>query len=366
MIICDDSHALIEQVKAAADTRSPFNIVGGNSKSFIGVSQAKESLSVASHTGVISYEPTELVITARAGTPLHELNAELASEGQMLAFEPPVNPGSTIGGVLACGLSGPRRPYSGSARDFILGMRVVNGHGQDLQFGGEVMKNVAGYDVSRLQVGAFGTLGVLLDMSMKVLPIAECERTLYHQIDTAHDTGALIALARQPLPVSATLISGRDQYMRLSGSQSAVDVAANLLGGDTISNEESPWQAVRDHTHAFFADERPLWRLSVPEYAPPLPLDGDWLIEWGGALRWLKSSESAQHIFKETGKVQGHATCYSATDDAAAVFQPLQGMMCSLQRRVRDSFDPLRLFNPGRFHPELDMGPAGQPAPISA
>jgi len=362
----DDAENLTAQVKAAFNSRSPINIIGGNSKQFLGVTKPARELRTTDHSGVINYEPTELVVTVRAGTPLDALTAELAAQGQMLPFEPPAFPASTIGGVLACGLSGPRRPYSGSARDFVLGMRVINGRGQALRFGGEVMKNVAGYDVSRLQVGAFGTLGVLLDASMKVLPIPECEQTLHRRLERDNNLEALIALARQPMPVSATLVQSRDQYIRLSGSTSAVAAAVELLGGDKVAAADEPWQSVRDHTHPFFSDPKPLWRLSVPDYADDLALEGDWLIEWGGAQRWLKSDLPAEQIFAAAQQAQGHATRFSPTSDASAVFQPLQGAMRTLQQRVRDSFDPLRLFNPGRFHPEIDADEIAHPTPVGA
>lgn len=364
----DDSQALVEQVQTAVAVNQPVDIQGSGSKPFgrdasgLMMQQDSSALSVTTlrHTGIVSYEPTELVVTVRAGTPLPELIAVLRSEGQMLPFEPPqMNsgnlPGGTIGGVIACGLSGPRRPWVGSARDYILGTQIINGHGQALSFGGEVMKNVAGYDVSRLQVGAFGTLGLLLDLSMKVLPLPETEITLQHEIDQVHDLSSLIALARQPLPLSATLLAGRQRYLRLSGSAVAVEAAARQLGGNRVKDADAPWQGVRDLTHVFFDDERPLWRLSVADHAPPVELPGDWLLDWGGAQRWLKTEAPAEQIFKLTEAVGGHATRYSPVAGCEPVFQPLSGAMQRLQARLRQSFDPHCLLNRGHFHPELEQ-----------
>ncbi|ASJ72963.1 glycolate oxidase subunit GlcE [Granulosicoccus antarcticus] len=357
----DDSSALLQRVKQAVDTASHLVIKAGNSKSSLGNAgsdaNTAEPLSVLSHTGVISYEPTELVVTVRSGTTMQELNAVLDEAGQMLPFEPPCLPGSTIGGVLACGLSGPRRPFSGSARDYVLGTRIINGQAQDLSFGGQVMKNVAGYDVSRLQIGTWGTLGVLLDVSMKVLPKPELELTLV-QAATEHDTRGFSPLMRQPLPLSAAMLIGEHRYLRLSGSEAAVMAAATELGGDRLSEEDAQiWQSVRDHEHEFFtslAQDASLWRISVADHAPALTLPGEYLYEWAGAQRWLKTTAPAAEVFAAARAVGGHASRYSASLDDSAAFQPLDGVMKKLQSRVRDSFDPLRLFNRGRFHPELD------------
>lgn len=374
----DDSAALLEQVQQAAATGTPLTITAGNSKSMLGntglgntglgnsdpAASGTPTLSVLSHTGIISYEPTELVVTARAGTRLDELNRALDEAGQMLPFEPPVLPGGTIGGVLACGLSGPRRPFAGSARDYVLGTRVINGQGQDLSFGGEVMKNVAGYDVSRLQVGAYGTLGVLLDVSMKVLPRPEKELTLVHDA-AAHDTAAFAALLRRPLPLSGAMLIGERRYLRLSGSEAAVTAAARELGGESLSEQGAAiWQAVRDHEHAFFTQAAAglrLWRISVADHAPAVDLPGEWLHDWAGAQRWLQSDAPADAIYRAVKAMGGHATRYAPGPADEPAFQPLEGGMQRLQARVRDSFDEQRLFNRGRFHPELDLPTDGAP-----
>lgn len=362
----DDSAALLDSVQQAAAKATPLNIEAGNSKSVLGNVRPEEGLaqrlSMLSHAGIISYEPTELVVTVRSGTRLDALKQTLDEAGQMLPFDPPVLPGGTIGGVVACGLSGPRRAFAGSVRDYVLGTRVINGQGQDLSFGGEVMKNVAGYDVSRVQVGAFGTLGVLLDISMKVLPRPEMELTLVHEAK-AHDTAAFASLLRRPLPLSGAMLIGTHRYLRLGGSEAAVSAAARELGGETVTGEDHDiWQAVRDHEHDFFCDtgtgER-LWRLSVADHALAVDLPGQWLHDWAGAQRWLRSEASAEDIYRAVKQVGGHATRYAPGPVGEAAFQPLEGVMQRLQSRVRDSFDPQRLFNRGRFHPELDsLSPA--------
>lgn len=368
----DDSASLLEQVQGAVASESPIRIEGGNSKAALGnqlpglsasAEDATAALNTLSHQGIITYEPTELVVTVRAGTRMVELNDALTAAGQMLPFDPPVFAGATIGGVLACGLSGPRRPFSGSARDYVLGTRVINGQGQDLSFGGQVMKNVAGYDVSRVQVGAWGTLGVLLDVSMKVLPLPELELTL-KQSCRHGDLQAFVPLMRKPLPLSGAMLIGDERYLRLSGSEAAVKAAASQLGGDVLE-DNSIWNSVRDHTHPFFNDTqnaatatgKTLWRISVSDFAPPLGLAGDWLHEWAGGQRWLLSELSADEIYRVVGAAEGHAMRYSTGQAGEPAFQPLVGAMQTLQSRVRDSFDPLRLFNRGRFHPELDVSP---------
>lgn len=353
----DNTEHLVDQVQQAINNKTPINIVGGNSKSFLGRTQDGLSLQTSAHTGIVNYEPTELVVTVRTGTPMTELNSLLRDNGQMLPFEPPVLGSGTIGGVLACGLSGPARPFAGSARDYVLGMRVISGQGKALRFGGEVMKNVAGYDAARLHVGAYGTLGLLLETSMKVLPLPEATLTLQRKLHDANSTADIVAMMRQPIPISAAAIIGTTQYVRLSGSASAVAAAAKTVGGDPLENSDAFWQSVREFDHPFFSnDDRPVWRISVPEFTAPMDLDGDWLLDWAGAQRFLKTDIDAELIYAAAAAANGHASCYSSAkmDATVPLFQPLTGGMMALQHRVRDSFDANRIFNPGRYHPELD------------
>ncbi|MFK7890603.1 MAG: glycolate oxidase subunit GlcE [Granulosicoccus sp.] len=361
---CDSSELLRDQVAEATESQSILRIAGGNSKASLGnaVPDTPEHpvrpLSTRSHCGIISYEPTELVVTVRSGTALQSLNAELEKAGQMLPFEPPELPDSTIGGVLACGFSGPRRPFSGSARDYVLGVRVINGAARDLSFGGQVMKNVAGYDVSRLQIGAWGTLGVMLDISMKVLPKPEVEMTLVQE-SAPGDTAAFATFLRRPLPLSGALLIGRQRYFRLSGSEAAVRAAALGMGGDSVEHGDELWRSVRDHTHEFFTSPseagKTLWRISVADHAPALSLSGDFVYDWAGAQRWLLSDEPADNIFEQARALGGHAMRFGPGNSEDPAFQPLNAAMLKLQSRLRDSFDPQRLFNRGLFHPELDQ-----------
>lgn len=346
----DVSRKLREQVQAAFESREPLRIVGGGSKAFYGRAVAGSLLAAGEHRGVTDYEPMELVITARAGTTLREIEETLAGEGQMLPFEPPhYGDAATLGGTVACNLSGPRRAYAGAARDFVLGTRVVNGRGEMLTFGGQVMKNVAGYDVSRLMTGALGTLGVLLEVSLKVLPRPELEVTLVQErqqddaLERLHDWAGL------PLPVSASCIHDGKLYVRLSGSDAGVTAARRQVGGEELPHGTDLWDHVREHRHAFFQREGTLWRLSVASDAPVPP--GEVLLEWGGALRWLYSDASAEQVRDWADAGGGHATRFRGGE--GEVFHPLPAGLLAVQRRLKEAFDPAGILNPGRMYPEL-------------
>lgn len=352
----DHSDSLREAVIRAADQKTLLDIQGGGSKRFYGREPQGQPLDVTGHRGVVSYEPSELVITARAGTPLSQLRSTLTEGGQMLGFEPPSFGGSaTVGGAVACGLSGPRRPYAGSARDLVLGIRMLNGKGEILKFGGQVMKNVAGYDVSRLMTGALGTLGVILDVSLKVLPRPALEATLVQQLPVERALETMNRWAGQPLPISATCHDGQTLFIRLSGAAPAVEKAAGQLGGERLGPEESAsfWISLREQTHEFFADATPLWRLSLPAAAPMPRLPGNWLLEWGGAQRWLRSVASAEDIRKEAVAAGGYATLFRGGDRRGLVFQPLDPVLLRLHRNLKQAFDPRGIFNPGRMYPEF-------------
>jgi glycolate oxidase FAD binding subunit len=341
------------EVSAAARDGRRLRIRGGGSKDFYGRASAGAVLDLSGHRGIINYEPTELVITARAGTPLHEIETALAAQGQMLAFEPPHFGGrATLGGTIACNLSGPRRPYAGSGRDFVLGARIINGKGELLSFGGEVMKNVAGYDLSRLMAGALGTLGVLLELSLKVLPRPEAEVTLVQQLDGAW---ALAALQRWPhLPISAALFDGERLHLRLSGAASAVEASAAQIGGERLPGAERFWNDLKEHRLPFFAaSPQPLWRLSLAANAPQLEIEGEWLYDWGGAQRWLRSSGAASEIRAAVQQAGGHATLFRHEGGADEVFQPLAPGMAQIQRQLKQAFDPLGILNAGRMYREF-------------
>ena len=343
---------LAEQVTHAYREKQPLRILGGGSKALQGHPVSGNKLCLSHYQGIINYEPSELVITARAGTPLHTIEAALAEQGQMLGFEPPLcGNTATLGGTIACGLSGPRRPYSGAARDFVLGCRIINGKGELLNFGGQVMKNVAGYDVSRLMCGAQGTLGVLLDISLKVIPRPQQERSLSLQCDEIQATSLLSRLGRQPLPISATRYQDGQLCIRLSGSESAVTAATTLIGGELLPQGDQLWQQLREQQHPFFKQQR-YWRLSLPPACKPIPgeLVTEQLIEWGGAQRWIRSEAIPEQIWNWAKQQGGHATLY--TPDGA-YHQPLEHGLYMLSQQLRQSFDPHWILNPGRLYTEL-------------
>jgi glycolate oxidase FAD binding subunit len=345
---------LIEQLQAANTDGTPLAIEGGGSKAFYGRACEGRPCLVGGHSGVIDYTPAELVISARAGTPLAELEAVLEQSGQMLAFEPPhFGTTATLGGTIACGLSGPRRPYVGAARDFVLGVRCINGKGELLRLGGQVMKNVAGYDLSRLLTGSLGTLAVLLDIHLKVLPRPENDVTLVQTCTADEAILRCNSWAGQPLPLSGACHTDGQLHLRLSGSAQGVAAAAATIGGDTCEDGPDFWQRLREQQLPFFQDDTPLWRLSVPPAAPGLSLDGEQLLDWGGAQRWLKSLATPEHIRDVTAANGGHATLYRHGDSNGTVFHPLPPGMLALHRRLKQSFDPAGILNPGRLYAEL-------------
>jgi glycolate oxidase FAD binding subunit len=349
----DASAEFEERLLRAAAEGTPLDIVGGGSKSFLGRITQSEPFDVSAHRGVVSYEPTELVITARAGTPLSEIEMLLGESGQMLAFEPPrFDAAATLGGTVASALSGPRRPYAGSVRDFVLGITLMNGEGRTLRFGGQVMKNVAGYDVSRLMVGAMGTLGVLLEVSLKVLPLAAQTTTLGFSLDGAGAIEQMNALAAKPVPLSGAYYDGERLYLRLSGTPGGVAKAVERLGGD-VMEDTSRWHDLREQRLEHFHTQVPMWRLSVPPATPPLTLPGETLMDWGGALRWLRSEAPGEEIRAAVTKVGGHATLYRNGDRQGEVYQPLSRALLSLHQRLKASFDPKGILNRGRMYKDL-------------
>ena len=292
----DITESLQAAVRRAYETKTPVRIVGGNSKPFLGREVSASPLHLSTHTGVLTHEPTELVVTVRSGTRVKDLGGLLASQGQMLPFDPSsYAPSSTIGGVVASGLSGPRRPYTGAVRDFILGARLINGRGNRLRFGGEVMKNVAGYDLSRLMAGAYGTLGVLLDISFKVLPLPEVEFTLKRNETATQAIEHFNRLARKSIPLSAAAWAEGVSYLRLSGSEIAVHAAIEQLAwGEVDGNGDTFWATLRDLTHPFFSSNEPLWRFSVPPDTPLETFGGEMIIDWGGGSTLAQNSRGCR------------------------------------------------------------------------
>ncbi len=353
------------RIQTASEKKQPLRIRAGGSKDFYGnpvETSLATPLDVSGYKGVIDYEPKELVLTVRAGTLLVDLEKLVDDAGQMLPFEPPhFSPTATIGGTVACGFSGPRRPYAGPIRDFVLGTRIINGKAEDLQFGGRVIKNVAGYDVSRLMVGALGTLGVLLDISFKVLPKPQAQLTLQFEMDEARAITTMNEWAGKPLPLSATSFFEGVLRVRLSGAQVAVDAARAKLGGELVSNGEAHWLSIKEHTHAYFAlaqANMALWRVSVPTTSPAtneaLAIDGQsCLVEWGGGLRWIAADINAITLREKVNQLGGHATLFRANSTAqntANTFHPLETGVAKIHRRLKDAFDPAGIFNAGRYY----------------
>ncbi|WP_243488473.1 glycolate oxidase subunit GlcE [Massilia violaceinigra] len=342
------------QVLAAASDGRALRIRGGGSKDWYGQASEGDILDTRPHSGIVDYEPTELVITARCGTPLAEIEAALAERNQMLAFEPPhFGSSATIGGVVASGLSGPRRASSGALRDFVLGAVLMDGKGEVLTFGGQVMKNVAGYDVSRLLAGSMGTLGLMLQHSIKVLPRALCDTTLRFALDEIDALKRLNEWAGLPLPISASCWHAGELTVRLSGAQAAVIAAARTLGGEPVEEGALFWAALREQRHAYFDGAGSLWRLSVPSTTGAIILRGAQLIEWGGAQRWLKvdaDATMAQNIRRAVTAVGGHATLFRGGDKSVGVFQPLAPGVARIHQRLKAAFDPSQVFNPGRMY----------------
>ncbi len=340
-----------ERVREAAGSATALRIVGGATKDFYGARLEGEPLAMSGYAGVIAYEPKELVVTVKAGTRLADLEAVLAAERQMLAFEPPhFGEAATIGGTVAAGLSGPRRPYAGAVRDFVLGARIVNGKGEDLSFGGRVIKNVAGYDVSRLMAGAFGTLGIVTELSFKVLPIPPVEATLAFEMDEATATTQVNRWAGQPLPLSATAWQGGRLLVRLSGAASAVAAARGRMGGEEVADGAAYWRDLREHRLPVFDPARALWRLSVRPTAEPIATPHPQLVEWGGGLRWVSGDLDPLSIRSTVERAGGHATLFRGGDRAAGVFHPLKPAIARIHRRLKEAFDPSNILNPGRMY----------------
>ena len=357
----------IERIRAAAASGSPLRIRGGGSKDFYGEVTGGELLETGSHAGITSYEPSELVVTVRAGTPLAELEAVLAEKGQCLPFEPPhFEGGATVGGMVAAGLSGPARASVGALRDYVLGVSMINGRGEALTFGGQVMKNVAGYDVSRLMVGAMGTLGLITDVSLKVLPVAPAEATLKFAMTQAQALERLNAWGGQPLPLNASCwvddAGMPTLFLRLRGAVAAVEAACKSLGGERQDNAAvaPDWALCRDQRLPWFLERggRDLWRLSVPQTTPALDLPEAPLIEWHGGLRWLRAAATdAARVREAAAQAGGHATLFIAGSDtattAAGRFAPLAAPLDRIHRELKREFDPAGIFNRGRMYPGL-------------
>ncbi len=343
-------------IRAAGEARRPLRIRAGGTKDFYGQAMVGDILDPRAYTGIVEYDPSELVITARCGTPLADLDHAMHERGQMLAFEPPhLGQGATVGGMVAAGLSGPRRQAAGSVRDFVLGARVMDGHGNPLTFGGQVMKNVAGYDVSRVMAGAFGTLGLILEVSLKALPLPVAEATLRFELPEERTLELLNQWAARPLPISACAWRAGDLGVRLSGARAAVEAARVRLGGELIDPAQATqfWTGIREQSDPFFATDLPVWRLSVRSTAAALRIPGDQLIEWGGALRWCATSADARTVRDRAMQAGGHATLFRNGDKSVGVFTPLDPVIAAIHRNLKAVFDPHGIFNRGRIYSDF-------------
>ncbi len=354
---------LVDRIRAAAAAKQPLCIRGGGTKDFYGGEPVGEPLDLRPLAGISRYEPSELVVSVRAGTSLAELEAALAEKGQCLPFEPPrFAPGGTVGGMVAAGLAGPARMSVGGLRDYVLGATLINGRGEVLSFGGQVMKNVAGYDLSRALPGSLGVLGVIAEVSLKVLPRPRAVATLRLELDAAVAIRRVNELLGQPLPLNASAWWDGMLVLRLAGAEAAVQSALKSLGGERVDEAMAGpfWLGLRDHSDEFFMGATravesgaALWRLSVPSVTPPLKLSGEQLVEWGGAQRWICTSAPAATLREAAAAAGGHAVLFRARDKSAGSFAALPLALQRIHRGLKRAFDPAGIFNPGRLFPGL-------------
>ena len=347
--MADRSRELVERIRQAIAVNTPLRIVGQDSKAFMGRRAAGEVVSTAGHTGLIEYEPTELVVAARSGTRLDELNEQLEAHGQCLGCEPPEFGGATIGGTLACNQSGPARPWLGSIRDHVLGIRLVNGRGEHLHFGGRVMKNVAGYDVSRLQAGAMGTLGLITEVTLRVFPRPERRATAVLEMGAVEALRVMSEESREGGPLSgACWVDGR-LFLRYSGLDAAVADRLRRRGGAALQGDEIFWRNVREQRLEFFSGDGPLWRISGRSAATHGG-DGPWLLDWGGAQRWLRGSREWPELISLAESMGGQLGLYRGGDRDGEVLHPRTPAQQRLHRALKQAFDPQGIFNPGRLY----------------
>jgi glycolate oxidase FAD binding subunit len=389
-------HRITQQIRSASAAHTPLRIRGGGSKDFYGQSLSGQVLDMAALQGIVSYEPSELVVTVKAGTPLAELEATLAEQGQCLPFEPPrynatgtafapagaeaqpysgnaaAVPAGTVGGMVAAGLSGPARASVGGVRDYVLGVQMLNGKAEHLTFGGTVMKNVAGYDVSRLIAGSWGMLGVITEVSLKVLPVAPAEATLCFAMPQAEALKQLNHWGGEPLPLNASawvhsaenFANQPTLFVRLRGAVAAVEAACKKLlaqcPGTRLDNAkgQADWAMCRDMQLPFFTQpphaDACLWRLATAQTAPALDLPYPTLVEWHGAQRWLWAPlQDGARIRAAAQQAGGGATLFIAApailQRATGRFDALKPPLDKIHRQLKAEFDPAGIFNPGRL-----------------
>ena len=346
----DIKDEIARKIKDAYKRQLPLEIKAGGTKHFYGRQVQGEPLVLSEHIGITEYEPSELYITARSGTPLREIEQTIARQKQMLPCDPPYfGSTATLGGMIATGLCGPRRAHAGAVRDCILGSEIINGKGEYLRFGGKVMKNVAGYDVSRLMCGALGTLGVIMSATLRVIPKPACEHTIALTLNSRDAIHKMNKWASTPLPITATFHDGRDLYIRLSGSLSTVETCTKRIGGERVDWHDVFWVNVKEQAHECFLTDLPLWRISVPPNAEPLGISGLCAMEWNGALRWYATDTESAHIRTAAERAGGHA-CLFRNGDAEHPFHPLSQAVLAIHQKLKQAFDPARILNPGKMY----------------
>ncbi len=348
------------RVIAANQSGTALRLRGAGTKDFYGEQFQGDVLDLSGHSGIVDYEPSELVVTARCGTTIAEIEQTLAARGQFLAFEPPAfqhqgragATGPTLGGAIAAGLSGPRRMQVGAARDFVLGARLLTADGEELRFGGSVMKNVAGFDVSRLLCGSLGILGVITEVSLKVLPRPRCERTLQLRLPQGEAIDVFNRSGSLPLPISAAAWIDGVAWIRLSGAEPAVAAGLDRLGGAVVDDATAAafWDSLRHQSHPFFSAET-VWRASVPSTAPPLAVKEPTLIEWGGALRWYGGG--TDEVRSRAAASGGTALVWAGKAPSSPRFHPLSPVVAEIHQRLKQRFDPRGIFNRGRLVADL-------------
>lgn len=343
-----------ERINLAHESKTVLHIKGGGSKLFFtGRNPDAEVFDCSTYNGIVSYEPSELVITVRAGTTLKAVESMLASKGQQFPFEPPAySSATTVGGMVASGFSGPRRPYAGAVRDAVLGVKMLNGKGEVLQFGGQVIKNVAGYDISRLVTGSFGTLGIILEVSIKVVPKPVAENTFYREVAPGRIFSEIRKLRCATNSITGLACDGERIFYRLAGSKQSLKQIAQKLGGDTESETQQFWKSFNNQQLDFFNDDAPIWRISVPPATSELDFAGDSVLDWGGALRWVKSSKSACDIKAMASAAGGHAMLFRSASKQSMSGELLSPAAEMIHQRIKKSFDPHAIFNTGYLFPE--------------
>jgi glycolate oxidase FAD binding subunit len=347
----DFIRTLCTSIQQANSSKQSLQLSAGGSKSFYGNQIFAPPLDVSANIGIVDYEPSELYISARNGTLLSEIESTLEASNQMLPFEPPhFTSQATLGGTVACGLSGPRRAYANSMRDCILGTNIVNGKGEYLQFGGNVMKNVAGYDVSRLMCGAFGTLGILTQISLKVIPKPQSEITIAIEVNQNEALETMNAWMQTQLPISATYFNNDVLYVRIAGLEKTTKKVHENIGGERFQDSDTFWKNIKDHQADFFQTDLPIWRVIIPSNTPVLSISGESCLEWNGGLRWIKSSEDAQHIINQCQTANGHATLFKAKTKANDCLPSISPKLQNLHLNLKSSFDPNHILNPGRMY----------------